>query len=172
VRAFALVVGLLLVRSVAHSETDVFMRAVGFALTGRDDAEPEAIDRDNCVFAYQDDVFYLNNVQTDRIKIQENQFGGVINVDLHGDDIVVEHGVVSTDPTDQSAKTHRENRKEYHLILKTDELDRMKRAWRYIYSPGAPERNVRFKDFKAHPTSALHIAPAAASLDAPSRVSL
>ena len=119
----------------AHSETDVFMRALGFALTGSDDAEPKAIDRANCVFAYQDDVFYLNNVQTDRIKIQEN-FGGVINVDLHGDDIVVEHGVVSTNPTDQFAKTHRENRKEYHLILRTDELDRMKRAWRYIYSHG------------------------------------
>ena len=170
-RAFPLVIGLLLVCGVAHSETDVLMRAVGFALTGRDDAEPKAIDRANCVFAYQDDVFYLNNVQTDRIKIQE-QFGGVINVDLHGDDIVVEHGVVSTDPTDQSAKTHRENRKEYHLILKTDELDRMKRRGDTFTVTGALERNVRFKDFKAHPTSALHIAPAAASLDAPSRVSL
>jgi hypothetical protein len=39
VRAFALVVGLLLVSGVAHSETDVCMRAVGFALTGSDDAE-------------------------------------------------------------------------------------------------------------------------------------
>ena len=143
-RAFALVAGLLLVSGAAHSETDVFMRALGFALTGRDDAEPKAINRANCVFAYQDDVFYLNNVQTDRIKIQENQFGGVINVDLHGDDIVVEHGVVSTDPTDQSAKTHRENRKEYHLILKTDELDRMKRAWRYIYSHGCTGKKSPF----------------------------
>ena len=129
--------------TVAHSETDVLMRALGFALTGRDDAEPKAIDRANCVFAYQDDVFYLNNVQTDRIKIQET-FGGVINVDLHGDDIVVEHGVVSTDPTDQFAKTHRENRKEYHLILKTDELDRMKRAWRYIYSHGCSGQKSPF----------------------------
>jgi hypothetical protein len=128
--------------TVTHGETDVFMRAVGFALTGRDDAEPKAIDRANCVFAYQDDVFYLNNVQTDRIQIQENQFG--INVVLHGDDIVVEHGVVSTDPNGQSAKMHRENRKEYHLILKTDELDRMKRAWRYIYSHGCVGKKSPF----------------------------
>jgi hypothetical protein len=118
------------------------MRAVGFALTGRDDAEPKAIDRANCVFAYKDDVFYLNNVQTDRIKIQENPFGGVINVDLHGDDIVVEHGVVSTDPNRENRKEY--DLKEYHLILKTDELDRMKRAWRYIYSHGCAGKKSPF----------------------------
>jgi hypothetical protein len=128
--------------TVAHSETDVFIRAVGFALTGMDDAETKVIDRANCVFAYQDDVFYLNNVHTDRIQIQD--LGGVINVVLHGDDIVVDHGVVLTDPTDQSAKTHRVNRKEYRLILKTDELDRMKRAWRYIYSHGCVGKKSPF----------------------------
>ena len=31
-RAFTVVIGLLLVSGAAHSETDVFMRAVGFAL--------------------------------------------------------------------------------------------------------------------------------------------
>ena len=36
----------------AHAETDVFMRTVGFALTGRDDADPKVIgDRAKCVFA-------------------------------------------------------------------------------------------------------------------------
>src|SRR5262249_13836436 len=61
--------------TVAHSEADVFMRAVGFAFTGGDDWEPKVVDRANCVFEYQDDVFYLNNVQVDRISIQgwENQ---------------------------------------------------------------------------------------------------
>ena len=80
-----LVVGLLLVSGVAHSETNVFMRAVGFALSGSDDAQPNAIDRANCVFAYKNDVFHLNNVHTDRINIQgwENKLGDKwINVEL------------------------------------------------------------------------------------------
>jgi hypothetical protein len=105
VRALALVVGLLLISGAANSETDVFMRAVGFALTGSDDAEPQAIDRTNCVFAYKNDVFHLNNVQTDRVKIQgwQNKLGDQwINVDLHGDDVVVEH---TTEPmSDELAK--------------------------------------------------------------------
>jgi hypothetical protein len=77
VRAFALMVGLLLLCGTAHSATDVFMRAVGFALSGSDDAEPQPIDRANCVFAYKGDVFHLNNVHTDRIKIVgwENKLG-------------------------------------------------------------------------------------------------
>src|SRR5215472_1289497 len=91
----ALLVGLLLISGVAHSETDdVFMRAVGFALTGRDDVEPKAIDRANCVFAVsEDDLFHLNNVQIDRISIQAwDKFGMKwTNVGLHCDDVVVEH---------------------------------------------------------------------------------
>jgi hypothetical protein len=77
VRAFALMVGLLLLCGTAHSATDVFMRGVGFALSGSDDAEPQPIDRANCVFAYKGDVFHLNNVHTDRIKIVgwENKLG-------------------------------------------------------------------------------------------------
>jgi hypothetical protein len=147
VRAFALVVGLLLVSSVAHSETDVFMRAVGFAFSGRDDWEPKVVDRTNCIFEYQDDVFYLNNVQVDRISIQgwENKSVpgmSLIIVGLHGDDIVAEHGVVSTDPTDP--KAHRQNRKEYELRLKTGEVDRVKRAWEYIYSHGCVGKKSPF----------------------------
>jgi hypothetical protein len=35
-----------------RAETDLFMRTVGFALTGRDDADPKVIgDRAKCVFA-------------------------------------------------------------------------------------------------------------------------
>ena len=86
-RAFALVAGLLLVSGAAHSETDVFMRAVGFALTGSDDKDVKAIDRANCVFEYQGDVFHLNNVHVDRISIQgwQNPVMKWINVELHGD---------------------------------------------------------------------------------------
>jgi hypothetical protein len=55
----------------ARAEPDVFMRTVGFALTGRDDADPKVIgDRAKCVFAVNNDIFRLNNVYTDRIAIQ------------------------------------------------------------------------------------------------------
>jgi hypothetical protein len=54
----------------AHAETDVFMRTVGFALTGSDDADPKVIgNRAKCVFAINNDIFHLNNVHTDRITI-------------------------------------------------------------------------------------------------------
>jgi hypothetical protein len=110
-----------------------FMRAVGFALSGSDYAEVKAIDRANCVFAYQSDVFYLNNVQADRITIQDWEIKpGMkwINVGLHGDDVVVEN---TTEPiTDKNAKLF--GRKEYELRLLMGEVNRVKRAWQYIYS--------------------------------------
>ena len=132
-RAFALVVGLLLICGVAHSESDVFMRAVGFALSGSDYAEVKAIDRANCVFAYQTDVFYLNNVQVDRISIQDWEIKPgmkLINVGLHGDDVVVEHTTF--------------DRKEYELRLLMGEVDRVKRAWEYIYSHGCVGKKSPF----------------------------
>ena len=79
----------------AHAETDVFMRTVGFALTGRDDADPKVIgDRAKCVFAINNDIFRLNNVHTDRITIQgwQRQQGleQWVTVELYGDDVVFE----------------------------------------------------------------------------------
>jgi hypothetical protein len=64
---FAAVVVFLLGRPV-RAETDLMMRAVGFALTGRDDADPKVIDRASCVFAIENELFRLNNVYTDRLK--------------------------------------------------------------------------------------------------------
>jgi hypothetical protein len=75
----------------AHAETDVFMRTVGFALTGSDDADPKVIgERAKCVFA----INGLNNVHTDRIAIQgwQRQQGleQWVTVELHGDEAVFE----------------------------------------------------------------------------------
>jgi hypothetical protein len=70
--AAACVLALILARGVtAHAETDVFMRILGFALIGSDDADPKVIgDRIKCVFAINNDIFLLNNVHADRIAIQ------------------------------------------------------------------------------------------------------
>jgi hypothetical protein len=70
----ACALALTLVGGVARAETDVFLRAVGFALTGSDDADPKVIgDRSKCVFAIKSKIYRLNNVHTDRITIQEWQ---------------------------------------------------------------------------------------------------
>ena len=92
----------------AHAETDVFMRTVGFALTGRDDADPKVIgDRAKCVFAINNDIFRLNNVHTDRITIQgwqrQQQW---VTVELYGDDVVFEE---TTEPLkDDGSETIRQ----------------------------------------------------------------
>jgi hypothetical protein len=63
------------------AQRDVFLTAVGFALTGRDGISVEAFDRSNCVFGFVfddsgvmrsrgRDLYYLNSVQLDRITIQ------------------------------------------------------------------------------------------------------
>jgi len=94
VSAVALIAGPMLASSAVRGEPDIFMRAVGFALTGSDDAELKAIDRANCVFGINKDVFRLNNVHIDRIMIQgwkrttnfsEERW---VTVALHGDSTV------------------------------------------------------------------------------------
>jgi len=137
----------------AHAETDAFMRTVGFALTGSDDADPKVIgDRSKCVFAIKNDIFHLNNVHTDRITIQgwQRQQGlqQWTTVELHGDDVVFED---TTEPLkDDGSETIRQLRavmpdaftshhntyKEHELHLTTNNQDRVKAAWQYIYSHG------------------------------------
>jgi hypothetical protein len=64
-----------LICSRAFADSDTLLQAVGFALTGSDNAKVQPIDRANCVFRVDSDnsglaVFHLNNVQLDRVVIQ------------------------------------------------------------------------------------------------------
>jgi hypothetical protein len=153
----------------AHAETDVFMRIVGFALTGSDDADPKVIgDRAKCVFAIKNDIFHLNNVHTDRITIQgwQRQEGleQWVTVELRGDDIVFED---TTEPLrDDGSETIRQLRaampdaftshhntyKEHELHLTTNNQERVKTAWQYIYSHGCTGKQT-------HPKSERERAP-------------
>lgn len=63
----------------ALSQTNPFMNAVAFALTGSDGANVRVLDQANCVFMVNPkteggrvvgEVFHLNNVQVDRLSIQ------------------------------------------------------------------------------------------------------
>ena len=78
----------------------MFMRTVGFALTGSDDAVPKVIgDRANCVFAINNEIFRLNNIHADHITIKgsnRQRPGGSeqwVTVFLPGDDVVFEETI-------------------------------------------------------------------------------
>ena len=136
------------------AETDEFLRAVGFALTGSDKADLKVIDRAGCVFGTKNGLFRLNNVYTDRIKIQGRQrqsFGALeqtVTVTLQGDDIVFEETV--DPPKDDGSELMRQMRvaspemfKPHHysytrheLYLTTNDQDGVKTAWQYVYSHG------------------------------------
>jgi hypothetical protein len=137
------------------------MRAVGFALTGSNDADVRVIgDRAGCVFAIKNEVFRLNNVYADRIKIQgsQRQWLGVleqrVTVELHGDEIVYE-GTVEPPKGDGSEllrqmrvespsmfEPHHYSYTRYELFLSTNDQDGVKRAWQYIYSHGCTGKGV------------------------------
>jgi hypothetical protein len=131
------------------------MRAVGFALTGSDNANPKVIgDRASCVFAVKNELFRLNNVYTDRIKIQGRQrqsFGVLeqwVTVTLQGDDIVF--GETIEPPKDDGSEFMRQMRvqspsmfephhysyTQQELYLATNDQDGVKAAWQYVYSHG------------------------------------
>jgi hypothetical protein len=161
-RSVLLVLGLLLICGVAHAETDVFMRAVGFALTGSDEAEPKAIDRAKCVFAVKNDIFHLNNIHNDRLKIQgweKKQVWGLeqwVTVSLHGDQVVMEETVEGMkddgsplmrqlrEMNAENFKSHHYSYKEHDIHLDTSDQDRVKRAWEYVYGHGCVGKQSPF----------------------------
>jgi hypothetical protein len=158
----ACALALMLLAGVARGEPDVFMRAVGFALTGSDDAEPKVIDRANCVFAVKTDIFHLNNIHVDRIKVQgwqRQQPWGLeqwVTVALHGDDIVFEETIpplkddgselvrLERQSNPDLFKSHHNTYKEHELHLGTNDQDRVTRAWTYIYSHGCTGKQSPF----------------------------
>jgi hypothetical protein len=137
------------------AQTDLLVGAVRFALTGNDNSDLKVVgDRANCVFAVKNELFRLNNVYTDRIKIQglqNRRFGKPeqgITVELYGDEIVFELTVEP--PNDDGSELMRKMRAEspdmfkphhytytrHELYLATNDQDGVKKAWQYIYSHG------------------------------------
>ena len=83
---FAIGVKLLLISSVC-AETGELMDAAGLALTGSRDVDTKMIgDPAECVFGIKKDLFRLNNVYTDLIKIEARQglLEQWVSVTLHG----------------------------------------------------------------------------------------
>ena len=145
----------------AWAQNDVFMRAVRFALTGADDADVTVIgERADCVFAIKNDLFRLDNVYTDRLKIQGRQrqrlgvLEQLVTVTLQGGDIVFERTVEP--PHDDGSELMRQMRAqspqmfephhytytEHELYLATNDQDGVKAAWQYVYSHGCIGKRV------------------------------
>jgi hypothetical protein len=143
------------------ADSDVFMRMVGFALTGSDNADTKVIgDRANCVFAIKDELFRLNNVYNDRINVRTFQPRrgdptAWITLTLQGDGTVYEQTIEP--PRDDGSETMRKMRaeypdffrarhytyREYELHLTTNDQDKVKTAWQYIYSHGCTGKQSR-----------------------------
>ena len=145
----------------ALSQTDPFLAAVGFALTGSDNAKLNVLDRKRCVFQIGKEIFRLNGVEVDRLRIELGRWKSIgedINyyrVYLHGSDTVYEvfeEPLIKEDVLDtpQMQATNRSLRqkipdafephhkisKEHTLDLTTNERERLVRAWSYIYQHG------------------------------------
>jgi hypothetical protein len=137
------------------AQNDSLIRTVGFALTGTNNVQPKVVgDIANCVFAIKNELFRLNNVYTDRIKIQgwqDQRFGKLdqgVTIELHGGEIVFEITIES--PNDDGSELMRHMRAEspemfkphhyyytrHELFLPTNDQDGVKGAWQYIYSHG------------------------------------
>ena len=154
--AFAFAVALMLAcGSAARGEPDAFMSTLGFALTGSDDADPKVIgNRTDCVFAVNNGLFHLNNVHPDRITIQGGHrqwpWGSEqwVTVVLHGDDVIFEEtiGPLKDDGSElmrqmregspELFKSQHYTYTDHELHLMTNDQDRVKRSWQYVYSNG------------------------------------
>jgi hypothetical protein len=149
--------GAFLVTAVANAQSDILLQAVGFALTGSDNAKVRVVNRADCIFGIGDQVFRLNNVQADRIaiSISRNAYTGdtSVQVDLHGAATIyenIEKGLKGSPSPyvlqlfPDAYKDHHISSNEHTLTLSTSESSRVSRAWQYIYSNGCTGQKSPF----------------------------
>jgi hypothetical protein len=144
----------------ARADTDAFLSAVMFALTGSDKVTIQIVDRPNCVFLltteYGDgkivgETYHLNNVDVDRIKIEQwhNSYSQWIQTELHGDSVVYERRLMkpgallpkSFPNIDLPSQTSSNSTT---LTIYSNELERLSHAWKYVYSHGCKGKKSPF----------------------------
>ena len=144
----------------ARADADAFLSAVMFALRGSNNIKIQVVDRPNCVFSLTtesmdgkivEETYHLNNIDVDRIKMEQwhNSFSQWIQTELHGESVVYEWRLVKPGPplptsfqkfdlpshTDSNSTT---------LIIYSNELQRLTRAWQYVYSHGCKGKKSPF----------------------------
>lgn len=137
---------------------DVFQQALAFALTGSDTSPVETIDAQQCVFmtnaasvdgAMVGDVFHLNNVQLDRVRIGVRVMLTTTQteVSLYGASTVYEYtgpydinpaSTIVTPKEQELLQSFTRPRKADSFVVKlpTSDIERVGRAWNYIYQHG------------------------------------
>jgi hypothetical protein len=123
---------------------DKLLSAVGFALTGRDDAYVKVIDRNDCIFQITSEfnnwqnreTYYLNAVDPSRTTIAQVEKTMLypfphIEIDLYGEKTIYDQ--YSINP---KYPTKTERKKFQRLTLPSNELERVIRAWKYVFSNG------------------------------------
>jgi hypothetical protein len=149
-RAAFFLLGLMFYPAASLADSDVLLQAVSFAITGSDASKVVAIDRQRCIFKVDDDTYYFNSIYTDRIQLKgmKNNLTIWTEVFLHGKTKVVD---VFSAPLKYSGteiekmikaetprvyQPHTDSYADYDFRVFTSEIDRLKRAWEYIYANG------------------------------------
>jgi clan AA aspartic protease (TIGR02281 family) len=147
-------------------DSDAFLKAVGFALTGEDGTHIKVVDLANCVFqfVFKSDfvgmppaviTYHLNNVDPTRITIERREGGGVYVAGHDGELIDIKftgEGVVRDVYYPQPYFINRSEKVPIRQwqhdtdieITHYGEYERNVRVWKYIYSHGCKGRRRSF----------------------------
>ena len=135
----------------AHAATDVLLRAVGFAVIGSDAAKVVVVDLKNCIFKVDNQIYYFNNMYSDRITFQNVKNGmdeTWTNVGIHGNKTVVDlysegatfrgteldYRLKAANPRLFQPSSH--SHADFILRVNTREPARLVKAWQYIFANG------------------------------------
>jgi hypothetical protein len=143
--------------------TDPIITAISFAITGTDSSDVVALDRSNCIFDIQihhkpstveffhglnrnlasATRYYMNNIDLSRVTVQayHNSYGEQwLNEEIHGEGTVYEG--IGTQNGRAGQVLYQDS--QTTLRLNTSEIERVKRAWNYIYSHGCHGAKASF----------------------------
>jgi hypothetical protein len=160
--AFSIVVALTLpfcfgalVDTAKAESADVFLTAVGLALTGSDHSTVHIVDRSDCIFSLQHtgsygerdvEIFHLNNVHVDKLTIQvfgkregRREIVKYLKIALQGDAVVYEDKILvqpKFGPQLNFPALDDETTSDHMLTLYTNKTRTIARAWSYIYEHG------------------------------------
>jgi clan AA aspartic protease (TIGR02281 family) len=126
----------------AQTSDDAILKAVAFALTGDDSRHVQ--DWPDCVYVVKTEspngpvfTFRLNNIDPERLNVAERS-DSETDIHISGEDTVVdEYGVDPYAPVNTTGGNKvLLHHSQWTLKLPTNESERLRRAWRYIYSHG------------------------------------
>jgi hypothetical protein len=147
-RAALFLFGLMLCPTASLAESDVLLQAVSFAITGSDASKVVAINQRQCIFKVNNYTYYFDRIYTDRITFQNIKKDRVW-IEIHGKANVIDLWDPPAAKDDGSAKMRElktfspevfqptaQSFADYTVEVWTTELERLKRAWEYIYANG------------------------------------